>query len=349
MCGGRGGGRICGHIVIADKAPGAHDATMSSYPTRRVAALGFPEAQLLDIAGPLEVFSRASRLLSREGRGPPAYVVELLAHKAGPVVTSSGLALVAARAFSDVRGGLDTLVVSGGRGTDLAVRDRSLIAWLRRMAPPRVRRLASVCTGAFILAEAGLLDGKRVTTHWASCARLARQYPRLSVEPDPIFIQQGSVYTSAGVTSGMDLALSLVAEDHGITLAREVARQLVLFLHRPGGQSQFSTQLEEQLSDHPRIADLQAWMADHLEEDLSVEALASRAAMSPRNFARVFTRTMGQTPARRVEQLRVEAARRRLKETSEGVSHTIVNGQILLEDRKHTGALPGRVLRSYEA
>src|SRR6202158_5423738 len=135
MCGGRGGGRICGHIVIADKAPGAHDATMSSYPTRRVAALGFPEAHLLAIAALLEVFSRASRLLSREGGGPPAYVVELLAHKAGPVVTSSGLALIAARAFSDVRGGLDTLVVSGGRGTDLAVRDRSLIAWLRRMAP----------------------------------------------------------------------------------------------------------------------------------------------------------------------------------------------------------------------
>lgn len=294
---------------------------MSSFSTRRVAAVGFADAQLLDIAGPLEVFSRATRLLSREGEtgGPPAYVVELLAHTAGPVVTSSGLALTASRAFSDVRGGLDTLLVAGGRGTQLAVEDRSLIGWIRRMAPPRVRRLASVCTGAFILAEAGLLDGKRVTTHWASCARLAKQYPRLSVEPDPIFIQQGSIYTSAGVTAGMDLALSLVAEDHGITLARAVARQLVLFLHRPGGQSQFSTQLEEQLSDHPRISDLQAWVADHLDEDLSVEALASRAAMSPRNFARVFARTMGVTPARRVEQLRVEAARRRLEETSESV------------------------------
>src|SRR5260370_22190338 len=187
---------------------------MSSYSTRGIAGGGCPDAQLLDIAGPAEVFSRASRLLSREGGGPPAYVVELLANKAGPVITSSGLALIAAHAFSDVRGGLDTLLVSGGRGTDLAVRDRSLIAWLRRMAPPRVRRLASVCTGAFILAEAGLLDGKRVTTHWASCARLAKQYPRLTVEPDPIFIQQGSVYTSAVVTPGVDVTLSLAAEGH---------------------------------------------------------------------------------------------------------------------------------------
>jgi transcriptional regulator GlxA family with amidase domain len=278
--------------------------------------VGFADAQMLDISGPLEVFSRAARLLTDEARtGPLPYEIELVGLERGLLTTSSGLQLVCARAFSDVRGGVDTLLVCGGRGIVQALGNRALIAWLKRMAP-RVRRLASVCTGAFLLAEAALLDGKRATTHWSACARLAERYPRVTVDPDPIFIRQGSVYTSAGVTAGMDLALALVEEDHGARLARQVARELVMFLQRPGGQAQFSAQLMDSLDDDGApLAELTAWMADHPGADLSVARLAQRVAMSPRNFARVFRRRTGMTPARFVARLRLEAARRKLEQS----------------------------------
>ena len=285
----------------------------------RIAMVTFAGAQILDVVAPLEVFSRASRYLTDEGRrGRPRYEVEILARKPGPVVMSSGLAVIAARSYRAVRGGIDTLFVGGGLGVDAALADRGLVDWIARAAP-RVSRLASVCTGAFLLAEAGVLDGKRATTHWHRCDQLAARYPKVRVEPDPIFVRSGNIYTSAGVTAGMDLALALVEEDHGPTVARQVARELVLFLKRPGGQSQFSAQLAVQLTDRAPLAELQAWMVDHLAEDLSVEALARRAAMSPRNFARVFAQSVGTTPARHVEQLRVEAARRRLEESDAGV------------------------------
>jgi transcriptional regulator GlxA family with amidase domain len=288
--------------------------------TRRVVMAAFPDTQILDVAGPLEVFARAARLISDEGRraGPPAYAVELAARARGPLATSSGLALYAGRRFAEVRGGVDTLLVAGGRGVEAALREREIVDFVTRMAP-RVRRLGSVCTGTFILAETGLLDGKRATTHWASCARLAAGYPRVAVDPDPIFVRAGRIYTSAGVTAGMDLALALVEEDHGPKVARAVARQLVLFLQRPGGQSQFSAQLALQADDAAPLGELIAWMSDHLRADLSVAELARRAAMSPRNFARVFTRATAATPARFVERLRVEAARRRLEESAVGV------------------------------
>jgi transcriptional regulator GlxA family with amidase domain len=292
---------------------------MSEQAPHRVAMVAFTDAQVLDVVGPLEVFSRAGRLITDEGRrGPSPYTVEILARSRGTVVTSSGIGLVATRSFRGIRGGIDTLFVAGGRGVEAALRDASLIRWLRRMSR-EVGRLASVCTGAFVLAEAGVLDGKRAATHWHSCARMAARYPRVAVEPDPIFVRQGRVYTSAGVTAGMDLALALVEEDHGPQVARQVARELVLFLKRPGGQSQFSAQLQTQLADREPLAELQSWSADHLAADLSVAALAHRVAMSPRNFARVFTRSVGRTPARFVEQLRVEAARRRLEESRAGV------------------------------
>ena len=283
--------------------------------------LAFDDAQMLDICGPLEVFSRASRVLGEEGQrgGDACYEVEVIAARRGRIRMSSGIELVATRAYARVRGGVDTLLVSGGRGTREAVRDRALVRWLREMAP-RVRRIGSVCTGAFLLAEAGLLDGKRATTHWAFCKTLAAGYPRGTVEPDPIFIRQGKVYTSAGVTAGMDLALALVAADHGTKLARLVARHLVMFVQRPGGQSQFSAQLEIQLADRSALQELTAWMTDHLAEHLSVETLAQRVAMSPRNFARVFRREIGITPARFVERLRVEAAQRRLVESEADVA-----------------------------
>ncbi len=300
---------------------GAWYAGMSSRPaaTRRVAAVAFPDVQILDVTGPLEVFALATSCLAERGhRGPPPYAVEILARRAGPLRASSGVRLMADRAVGQVRGGIDTLIVAGGAGTGAALGDAPLLAWLRRLAP-RVRRIAGVCTGAFLLAEAGLLDGRRATTHWAWCAALAERRPAVAVDPDPIFVRDGNVYTSAGVTAGMDLALALVEEDLGRPLALQIARQLVLFLRRPGGQSQFSAQLATQLADREPLRELQAWIADHLAADLSVPTLAERAAMSPRNFARVFTRQVGLTPARFVERLRVEAARRRLEESPHGV------------------------------
>ncbi|MBI1815088.1 MAG: GlxA family transcriptional regulator [Deltaproteobacteria bacterium] len=292
--------------------------TQTQNATRRVALVAFPGVQILDVTGPLEVFDQAARCLRERGRRTDAaYTIELLASKSGPITASSGVRLVADRRLREVCG-IDTLLVAGGTGTAAAIRDAALVRWLQLMGP-RVRRIGSVCSGAFILAEAGLLDGRRATTHWAWCKELAQRYPRVTVDPDPIFVRDGNIYTSAGVTAGMDLALALVEEDHGRELALRVARQLVLFLRRPGGQSQFSAQLAVQAADREPLRELQAWIADHLNRDLSVEALADRVAMSPRNFARVFTREVGVTPARFVEQARVEAARRRLEESAHGV------------------------------
>ena len=287
--------------------------------TRRIVMLAFPDAQIIDVTGPLEVFGRAARWLAEErGRRTPAYTVEIAASKAGALTTSSGVRLIADRSIAQVRGPIDTLLVAGGIGTAAALRDRALIDWLRNSVR-RTRRLCSVCTGAFILAEAGLLDGLRATTHWRQRERLAAQYPAVSVETDPIFVRAGRIFTSAGVTAGIDLALALLEEDHGRDVALAVARELVMFLRRPGGQSQFSVQLSTQQADREPLRELQRWIADHLGADLSVEALARRAAMSPRNFARVFTREVGMTPGEFVENSRVEAARRRLEESSDGV------------------------------
>ncbi|HZR84111.1 MAG TPA: GlxA family transcriptional regulator [Candidatus Binatia bacterium] len=281
--------------------------------------IAFPAVQILDVTGPLEVFARSGRWLRDHGKPAyDAYEVEILAASAGPFPASSGIELVAARPYAAVRGGIDTLLVAGGPGVQAASEDRALLRWLRKVAP-RVRRLGSVCTGTFVLAEAGLLDGKRVTTHWRACARLAERYPAVQVEPDPIFVRDGKICTSAGVTAGMDLALALVEEDFGRDVALAVARELVLFLRRPGGQSQFSAQLAAQTADREPLRELQAWIADHPGGDLSVESLARRVAMSPRNFARVFTREVGRTPARFVESIRIEAARRRLEESRDGV------------------------------
>src|SRR2546422_3228842 len=302
-------GRVAGVVATLSLPPSALLRTIGPMPARAphsVAMVAFSDAQILDVVGPLEVFSRAARLLSDEGRrGPSPYTVEILARSRGTIVTSSGIGLVVNRSFRQVRSGIDTLFVAGGRGVDAALHDHGLIRWLQRISQ-RVSRLASVCTGAFVLAEAGLLDGKRAATHWGSCLRLAERYPQVSVDVDPIFVRQDRIYTSAGVTAGMDLALALVEEDHGPQVARQVARELVLFLKRPGGQSQFSAQLQTRMADRAPLADLQSWMADHLGADLSVDALARRVSMSPRNFARVFARSAGVTPARYVEKLRVE-------------------------------------------
>jgi transcriptional regulator GlxA family with amidase domain len=285
---------------------------------RRVVVLVFPGFQILDAVGPVEVFNAASRLAAAGRSRRPAYRIEVVAPKAGPVASSNGLAVVAEHGIAEVRGDIDTLMVAGGFGTRTYVADADVIAWVRR-AGARSRRVTSVCTGALLLAEAGLLDGKQVATHWAFADELASRYPKLRVDADPIYVKDGRVYTSAGVTSGMDLALALVEEDLGREIALATARWLVLFLKRPGGQAQFSAQLSAQTAAREPIRDLQWWMLEHLDEDLSVEALAARAAMSPRNFARVFAREVGMTPARYVERARVEAARRRLEESSAGI------------------------------
>jgi len=283
---------------------------------RQVTVLAYPGVQPLDVIGPFEVFSIASRLARKADQ---RYQTQVVAAAAGPVRTWSGLALVADRSLARATRPIDTLMVPGGPGAEAATRDRVLLAWLRRAAR-HTRRVASVCTGAFLLAEAGLLDGRRATTHWSACAELARRYPRVRVESDPIFIRQGAVSTSAGVTAGIDLALDLVDEDLGRAVALEVARWLVLFLRRQGGQSQFSAQLGTQIAERDGLRDLQGFIAEHPGEDLSVPSLARRAGMSTRNFARAFRRDLNVTPSVYVERARVESARRRLETSEAGLA-----------------------------
>jgi transcriptional regulator GlxA family with amidase domain len=282
----------------------------------RVWILVFPGVQVLDVTGPLEVFSIANRLANPRA---PRYAVSLVAAKAGPVATSSGVELVVSRSLRRASGRVDTLVVAGGLGTRAAMRNRRLVAWIGRTAR-RARRVVSVCTGAFLLAQAGLLDGRRATTHWGLCAGLQRRFPTVRVERDPIFVRDGNIFTSAGITAGMDLALELVEQDFGRNLALDAARWLVMFLRRPGGQSQFSVQLSGQLAERGGLRDLQARISDNLRDDLSVPALARHAHMSARNFARAFRREIGVTPAAYVEAHRVEAARRLLETTGKSVA-----------------------------
>ena len=276
--------------------------------TKRVAVLVFPQVQALDVFGPIEVFSAADRL-SGGGR----YAVEVLASRASMVATSSGVRLAPDRACSAVRAPLDTLIVAGGDGVRSAIEDRALVRFLARMAP-RARRVCSVCTGAFLLAEAGLLCGRHATTHWSACAALAERHPDVLVEPDPIFIRDGKIATSAGVTAGMDLALALVEEDLGRDAALAIARQLVVFLKRPGGQAQFSAALALQTAED-KFGALHNWINDHLAGELSLSVLAEQAGMSERSFSRHYAEATGQTPARAIERLRVEAARHMLSES----------------------------------
>lgn len=281
---------------------------MASPSARRVVVLGFEAAQILDITGPSEVFSIAERI------APGSYAVELVSLDGAEIRTSGGLRLLADRPTSRCRGPIDTLIVAGGLGVRDATSESRLIAWVRNAAA-RSRRVASVCTGAFLLAEAGLLDGRRASTHWAACEALARRYPQVQVQSDPIFLCDGPVWTSAGVTAGIDLALALVEDDLGADVALEIARTLVLFLRRPGGQAQFSGSLAGQAAQSEPLRELQAWVADHLDVDLSVAALAERMFMSERHFARMFTAQTGTTPARYVQSLRLERAKLMLQST----------------------------------
>src|SRR5713226_2499068 len=287
----------------------------------RVVFFAYPGVQALDVSGPLEIFARATRLLRDEGRPHAGYSVCVAALEPGPITASSGFRFLPDHTLSELGGLIDTLLVIGGIGIDRVVGEQKVLAWLRRTAP-RVRRLVSVCTGAFLLAEAGLLDGRRVTTHWAYCGSLAAKYPRVRVEEDPIFVRDGNVATSAGVTAGIDLALALVEDDLGRDAALDIARHLVVFLRRPGNQAQFSAQLAGQLAGREPLRDVQRLIADHPAADLSVEALASQASLSPRQFARAFAAEVGMPPGRYVDLVRLETARRRLEDTADGVEQT---------------------------
>jgi transcriptional regulator GlxA family with amidase domain len=286
---------------------------------RQVAILVYPGVQSLDFAGPLEVFAGAQRLIEESGRREPGYKLKLLSVDGRPFETSSGLTVTPHASLASASSKIDTLIVAGGHGSRQAAADPGLLDWIRQVSAT-ARRTTSVCTGAFLLAAAGLLDGRRATTHWASAAELAARYPAVNVDPEPIFLRDGPVWTSAGVTAGMDLALALVEEDLDRDAALQIARHLVLFLRRPGNQSQFSATLAAQEPAREPLREVQHHVIEHPEADLSVEVLAARACMSPRNFARAFGAETGVTPARYVERVRLEAARRRLEDTTESIA-----------------------------
>ncbi|GGV74071.1 transcriptional regulator [Streptomyces gelaticus] len=277
---------------------------------RSVLVVLYDGVQSLDVTGPVEVFAGASRL---PGAG---YGLRTASLDGAPVRTCSGLVLVPDGALADAEPP-HTLLVPGGEGTRAP--DPALVDWLRDHAP-QAERLVSVCTGALLLAGAGLLDGHRVTTHWTVCDHLARNHPAVEVDPDPIFVRDGRLVTSAGVTAGIDLALALVEEDHGRDIALSIARHLVVFLRRPGNQAQFSAQLTAQTARREPLRAVQHWITENPGEDLCVEALAARARLSPRHFARVFRAETGLTPGRYVDRVRLEQARRLLEDTTDGVS-----------------------------
>ncbi|WP_249776969.1 GlxA family transcriptional regulator [Herbaspirillum sp. C9C3] len=285
----------------------------SPHPVRNVVVLAYDGMNLLDLSGPMQVLATTNRL-----QGGEIYRLHVASAGGGAILTSAGLPVLT-HPLSSLDGllmadGLHTLISPGGSVGERFSIDTALVAWIRQAAP-RAQRVCSVCTGAFHLAEAGVLDGLRVTTHWASVQELQHRYPALQVDGEPIYIRQGRIWTSAGVTAGIDLTLALVEQDLGHAAAIATARQLVMFIKRPGGQSQFSTSLASQAAGAGRFAELHAWIAGNLEGDLRVENLARQANMSPRTFARLYVAETGRTPARTVELMRLEAARRALEET----------------------------------
>ncbi len=288
----------------------------ATHEPRQVAIVAYPDVQSLDVTGPLEVFVGAQHLIERTSRGDRGYQVRVLSVDGRPLRTSSGLLVTPDASLREATAPIDTLIVAGGAGHAEAAADRTLVDWIAQ-ASATARRTASVCTGAFLLARAGLLDGRRATTHWAAARELQRLHPEVLVDPAPIFVRDGQIWTSAGVTAGMDLALALVEQDLDRDAALTIARHLVLFLRRPGSQSQFSATLAAQQAEREPLREIQRAVLEDVAGDHCVEAMAARAHMSPRHFARAFRAETGVTPARHVELVRLEAARRRLEDTSE--------------------------------
>ncbi len=287
-----------------------HDEFMSSK-ARRIVLIAIPPVEELDLVAPVQVFGTANRLIHP---GKPVYQIEIATNSANREIAGEcGLSLLAQKHYRDVAANPHSVLVICGVGAR-HTQDRELSAWLRSAAKS-AQRLGAVCVSAYLLAEAGLLDGRRATVHWKYAREMALRYPKVSVNPNPIWVQDGNLYTSAGISAGIDLALAWVEQDHGSAAALKVARELVLFLRRPGGQDQFSAALAAQALETKSIHELQIWMAENLDRRLTVGSLAERVSMSARNFARVFAREMGTTPSRYLLQLRVEAARRLLEQT----------------------------------
>ena len=281
---------------------------------RRIIVVVVPPVDELDLVGPLQVFNSVNRLAGRK-----IYDIEVVTNTNSPTVDGEGevLTFVAKCHFNRVEGASDSVLVVCGLKSR-SVRDAALSAWLRSIAS-QVRRLGAVCVGAFLLAEAGLLNGRTATTHWRFGREMENRFPRVRVQHDPLWVKDGNIYTSAGISAGIDLALAWVEEDCGAGLAHEAARELVLFLRRPGGQPQLSVSLATQASEMMSIRELQIWIAEHLQAKLSVDDLADRMSMSVRNFERVFTREVGTTPSQYVLQMRVEAARREIERSQKGL------------------------------
>jgi transcriptional regulator GlxA family with amidase domain len=305
-------------------------ASAATRKRRRIVVVVVPPVEELDLVGPMQVFGAANRL-----SGKKIYSLEIVTTRTELEVQGEGgmLCFLAQGRLNDVKGTIDSVLLVCGVATRLAV-DPALSQWLGKVAST-IRRLGGVCVGAFLLAEAGVLNGRRATSHWKFVSELAKRYPQVKVESEPIWVRDGNIYTSAGISAGIDLALAWVEEDCGSALAHEIAREFVLFLRRPGGQQQLSVSLAKQASEMKSIQELQIWIADHVEKNLSVQALAQRVAMSVRNFERVFTRETGCTPARYVAQLRVEAARRQLEETDKSVEQIA----------RHCGFVSGDLMR----
>jgi transcriptional regulator GlxA family with amidase domain len=314
--GGTSDGRNCWKYVLADiAAVEDHRSMTNTSAPREIAIVAYPGVQSLDVTGPLEVFAGAQQLIEATSRRDRGYRVRVLSRDGQPLSTSSGLGIVPHARLIDAATSIDTLIVAGGTGHVDAAADAELIDWVAR-ASRSARRTASVCTGAFVLAAAGLLDGRRATTHWAWAQELQREHPRVRVDAEPIFVCDGEIWTSAGVTAGMDLALALVEQDLDRDAALTIARHLVLFLRRPGNQSQFSATLAAQRAEREPLREVQRAVLEDPAGEHSVEAMAARAHMSPRHFARAFRAETGVTPARHVELVRLEAARTRLEDTS---------------------------------
>ena len=289
---------------------------MSPVGPLKVAIAAYEGVSLLDLSGPLEALRITSTAADHSASGLK-YDCTVVSVRGGTVMTADGVGIVTQPVTALDESAIDTLIVAGACSMDDVGRDRALIEWLRRRAPT-TRRVCSVCIGAFLLAEAGLLKGRRAVTHWMHCGLLASRHPEIAVEPDAIYVQDGPIWTSAGVTAGIDLALALIEQDCGRAVAMHVARVLVVYLRRSGGQSQYSVLLASQTdSAGDAFGELERWIAENLTADLRVEGLADRVGMSPRNFARRYTETRRRTPARMVEALRVEAARRALEETGD--------------------------------
>lgn len=300
--------------------------SVQKYKFRRIGFLIFPSCEILDVCGPLESFFFADQWLTRLGKADLlGYQPIIIAESPGPVRTMSGTEIVATHSYNDIEKGLDTLIIAGGTGVEQACKDIALLAWLG-VSAPKARRVASVCSGAFLLAAAGLLNNRRVTTHWMFADQLAATYPSVRVDASLLVVRDGHIYSSGGITAGMDLALTLIEEDVGPEVMLAVARTMVVFPRRPGGQSQFCAHSSllgnepfrplTQVDERPQFKDLQAWMLAHPEADLSVPALADRMGMSVRNFSRLFQSAAGETPAQFAERARAEAARCKLEQTA---------------------------------